>query len=193
MKSEIREKMLGIRNNLSIEEIQKFSARITDILMEQDVFTSSSFIMSYVNIGSEVATREFIKRVIYKGKKAAIPMIEHIAKDKKTMVACEITNIEEETEPGHYGILEPKKGMVKKILPCDIDMVIVPGIAFDVKGYRIGYGGGYYDRFLKNARENCVKVGFAYKFQVLDEIPREDHDIPLDLIITQERIIVSPI
>lgn len=185
--------MLGIRNNLSIEEIQKFSARITDILMEQDVFTSSSFIMSYVNIGSEVATREFIKRVIYKGKKAAIPMIEHIAKDKKTMVACEITNIEEETEPGHYGILEPKKGMVKKILPCDIDMVIVPGIAFDVKGYRIGYGGGYYDRFLKNARENCVKVGFAYKFQVLDEIPREDHDIPLDLIITQERIIVSPI
>lgn len=191
-KSEIRKRMLGIRNNLSIDEIAEYSTRITGILMKQEIFISSGLIMFYVNTGSEVVTRELIKKAVYLRKRAAIPMVEHGAGGKKTMAACEITNIEEETEMGSYGILEPKKSMVKKVLPGDIDMIIVPGVAFDAKGYRIGYGGGYYDRFLKNVRKDCMKAGIAYEFQVVDELPKEDHDIPLDMIITQERIITSP-
>ncbi|MFT3680483.1 MAG: 5-formyltetrahydrofolate cyclo-ligase [Ferruginibacter sp.] len=89
-------------------------------------------------------------------------------------------------EPGPFGVDEPVNG--KDIYPSEIDMVIVPLLAFDTRGYRVGYGKGYYDRFLPRCREDCIKIGFSY-FDAVDNI--EDagtHDIKLDYCITHERI-----
>ena len=86
---------------------------------------------------------------------------------------------------GAYGILEPRE--IKIALPEDIQVAIIPGIAFDKKGYRIGYGKGYFDRLLP--KMNALKIALAFDFQLLDELPREKHDVKMDMIITDKRIL----
>ena len=91
----------------------------------------------------------------------------------------------EELKSGAYGILEPEE--IRAIEPHKIDVAIVPGIAFDFRGYRIGYGKGYFDRLL--AKMDAMKVGIAFDFQLVEEIPHEKHDIKMDVIITEKRIL----
>ena len=85
--------------------------------------------------------------------------------------------------------MEPATGQNNTVSPDLIDVVIVPGCAFDLHRNRMGYGAGYYDRFLKLISDNCLKVGVAFDFQVMDEIPCDELDIPMDIIITEDKII----
>jgi 5-formyltetrahydrofolate cyclo-ligase len=89
--------------------------------------------------------------------------------------------------PGTYGILEPKKEKIKPTSIHEIDIVLVPGVAFDRFGHRLGQGGGYYDWFL--SKTNVVSIGLAFEFQILKEIPVEPHDQRVDLIVTEEKLI----
>jgi 5-formyltetrahydrofolate cyclo-ligase len=91
--------------------------------------------------------------------------------------------------PGVFGILEPRKESARIFNPEEIDLVIVPGVAFDEHRNRIGFGAGFYDRFLESVRPSCAKIGIAFEFQIYDEVPVEEHDIPLDLVITEKRTI----
>ena len=93
----------------------------------------------------------------------------------------------DELEPGYYGILTPKKEFIRYIDPKEIDLIIVPGAAFDRQGYRVGFGGGYYDRFLTDL--NCMKISIAFGLQIVDKVPREGHDLPVDMIITEKETI----
>ncbi|MEJ7556308.1 MAG: 5-formyltetrahydrofolate cyclo-ligase, partial [Aquificaceae bacterium] len=86
--------------------------------------------------------------------------------------------------PGAFCILEPSKG--KEVRPEEVELSLIPGIAFDKAGYRIGYGKGYYDRLFE--RLGGLKVGVCYEFQVLEEVPRDDWDMPVDLVVTEEKI-----
>ncbi len=88
---------------------------------------------------------------------------------------------------GSYGILEPRTEKIRKTRVEDIDLIIVPGVAFDKKGNRIGHGKGYYDRLLD--KTNATKIGLAFEFQLLKEIPTDKHDLPIDILITEKRII----
>ena len=88
-----------------------------------------------------------------------------------------------------YGILEPKKDKIKNISSDKIDLIIVPGVAFDLKGNRMGHGKGYYDRFLNLVKS--TSIGLAFEFQIIENIPVESHDKPIDMIITEKRIIKS--
>ncbi|WP_278287518.1 5-formyltetrahydrofolate cyclo-ligase [Ruminiclostridium josui] len=83
--------------------------------------------------------------------------------------------------------MEPTSGQKNVVSPDSIDVVIVPGCAFDLHKNRMGYGAGYYDRFLNLISDSCLKVGVAFDFQIMDEIPWDEHDIPMDIIITEER------
>ena len=102
-----------------------------------------------------------------------------------------ITNLEEGLVIGAYGIREPKKDISNKINPKDIDIVIVPAVAFDRQCYRLGYGGGFYDRFIKTLRKDCITIGIAFDLQIFDSIPKAPHDAQLDYIITEKRILTS--
>ena len=85
--------------------------------------------------------------------------------------------------------MEPKKKFFRPVSPEDIDLVIVPGIAFDRSGERIGYGMGFYDRFLKKIRKDTSSIGLAYEFQIVDDIPSEETDVKVNKIITEKRVI----
>ncbi|RLF88523.1 5-formyltetrahydrofolate cyclo-ligase, partial [Thermococci archaeon] len=88
-----------------------------------------------------------------------------------------------ELRPGKFNIMEPREAIDEEV---NLDLIVVPGVAFDESGYRLGFGKGYYDRFLRSFRET-TKLGLAYEFQVLEEVPRDEGDIPVDFIITEKR------
>ena len=104
------------------------------------------------------------------------------------MDAYEILDLEKETTKGSFGILEPINEVVEDkrlIKPEEIDLVIVPGVAFDKNMNRIGFGGGFYDRYLSLLKSSCKKVGLAYQFQIVEKIETEEHDMKVDMIVTE--------
>jgi 5-formyltetrahydrofolate cyclo-ligase len=91
-------------------------------------------------------------------------------------------------QSARFGLLEPERDVGLMVEPDDLDLVIVPGVAFDRRGNRLGFGGGYYDRFFE--RCNATRVGLAYAFQVVDDIPAEDHDVKIDWLVTEDEVIL---
>ena len=140
----------------------------------------------YVDFDNEVRTKDMIKDCIDKGKRVVIPFIR--SKDR-AIILSEVKDIDKELEPSTFGILEPAKGYLRPVPYNEIDTVVVPGVAFDAKGGRLGYGGGYYDRLLINVNRKAHLIGLAFEFQILKEVPQQSHDIVLESIITEKRII----
>ncbi len=172
-KKNIRGQVLNIRNSLSEEEIKKRSKIIMGLLLDWEKFNQSQNVGFYVSKGKEV----FTKNILNINKNIYLPFIGN-------HMEMNFSSYDGDLERGRFGVFEPAK---KKIFEGKLDMMIIPGVVFDRNGARIGYGGGYYDKFLNNI--NTTKVGLAYNFQVKDEIPFEEHDEKMDFIITEEKII----
>lgn len=136
-----------------------------------------------LSINGEVETREIIQEAWKLKKLVAVPKTD----PKLHELAFYALESFEQLEPGHFGIMEPKIDSTSIVNSNDIDLLFVPGLVFDRKGYRIGYGGGYYDRFL--AQFSNKTLSLAFSFQVVDEIPRFDYDKPVDCIITEKETI----
>ena len=180
MKTQLKESILEKRNSLSKDEIIEKSNKIKLNLFNLESYKKSKTAMFFVSFGSEVSTHDIIKESI----------------GRKTIVVPKVTG--HEIEPslildfdslvpsGKFGILEPIE--IMKVAYKNIDLVLVPGIAFDKEGHRIGYGFGYYDKFLKKVPK-AVKIGLCFDFQVVDKVPREEYDVPVDFIVTEERVI----
>ena len=175
-KEEIRKNMKYLRNKLSQEEIKKKSNAIQTSLLEllQNIKYDSLFI--YNSFKSEVSTKELIK-CLYTSKNVYLPKI---TENKMYTIHYTKSSI---LEKNSFGIEEPTGHH------CDIDnfVCILPLLAVDNKGNRIGFGKGYYDKFLEN--KNCIKIGLCYDFQIIKGIPYNKYDIPLDIIISEKRII----
>lgn len=152
----------------------KNSDAVVDAFLSLDEYKNAKCIMTYVSFNDEVDTFKIIDDAINKGKRVAVPKV--LGDD---MFASEINSLND-LEAGRFGILEPKS--FKEI--SNIDICIVPGLAFDKKLNRLGYGKGYYDRFL--AGLNVLKIGLCYIDSVLDEIPVYETDIAMDLIVTEK-------
>ncbi len=183
LKSEIFEK----RKALSNEEIDEKSEKIKESLYSLPEFKKSKNILFYVSFNNEVGTINAIKELLNtKEKNIIIPFVE---KNNLVLQLSELKDFND-LEPKTFGILEPKKNKIKKIDADKIDLAIVPGIVFDKKGHRIGYGYGYYDRFLKTLNESAKKICFAFECQLIDNIPEEKHDIPVDVVITEKKVVI---
>ena len=189
-KNEIRKEVLKLRSALKACDAALKSSKITERLINLKEFDISSLIMCYTDFKNEVQTGVFINECFKLGKRVAVPLILHDTGSQREMTAFEICDLERDLRPGFYGIREPFDCAEGEINPAEIDLVIVPGVAFDLKKNRIGYGAGYYDRFFKKLKRGCPKVGIAFELQVYDHLPAESHDIPLDMVITEERIIL---
>lgn len=189
-KKQIRKRIIKLRNSLNKDEILTKSRAIFCKLMKMRIYQSSKVIMCYMDFRNEVVTKEFINISLQKGKMIILPLIDKTENGEKIIIPCEIKNIESELEEGVLGIYEPKRDTCKEINPLNIDLIVVPGVAFDFMKNRIGYGAGYYDRFLKTARKDATKVGVAFELQILKKIEAREYDVPLDMIITEERIIL---
>jgi len=186
-KNSIRKSKLELRRFLSKQEINEKSKKIIETLVTLPQFKESSFIMCYVDFRNEVNTMDLIDNCLRVGKRVAVPYIFNNGNSIE-MIASEIFSIKD-LEKGTYGILEPSKHSVKEINPLELDLVVVPGVVFDRARNRIGYGGGFYDRFLKKVDKTCYKVALAFCLQVLDEIPALGHDMKVDSIITESTVI----
>ena len=179
MKSRLKESLLKKRNSLSKEEILERSRKIQKNLFGLKQYSDSKTVMFFVSFNSEVRTHDMVIEAL-KSKTVAVPKVIH--HEIEPSVIIDFSNL----VPARFGIPEPID--IMKIAHKHIDMVLVPGIAFDREGHRIGYGFGFYDKFLAKVPK-AVKIGLAFDFQIVDHVPKETHDIPVDLIVTDKEII----
>jgi 5-formyltetrahydrofolate cyclo-ligase len=162
------------------------SAKITEMLVATKEWQQAKTILLYYPKDGEVDTKEAIDAGLSKKKMVCLPSTD---KKSGTITAYKITCLEN-LQTAAFGIPEPKKEQENEIAPEKIDLIIVPGIAFDVHANRVGHGHGYYDKFLA-AANNAKKVALAFDFQVVPEkIVCESHDVTVDQIITEKRHIV---
>ena len=180
MKNHIKESILEKRNSLSKQEILAKSEKIENKLFNLEHFKKSKTIMFFVSFNSEVNTHNMIEKS-FQNKTVVVPKV--VQHEIEPSVIIDFDNL---IPAGKFWILEPIEAM--KIAYKNIDLVLVPGIAFDREGHRIGYGFGYYDKFLKKVPK-AVKIGLCFDFQVVDKIPHEEHDVPVDFIVTDKQVI----
>jgi 5-formyltetrahydrofolate cyclo-ligase len=181
----LRANILAARNRLPAEERQQKSRTITERLLALPEFSASLNVFAYVSFRSEVETVELIARCLQKGAAVSVPLTlpaEH------RLLAYRITDPSRNLAPGYCGIPEPLTTL-PLVDPASIELVVVPGSVFDVHGGRLGYGGGYYDRFLQTAAPQALRIGLAFDLQVVAAVPLESHDQQLDYLITESRTI----
>ena len=180
-KESLRDDLKRERKNLSREDISKKSRKIEKNLFTIDEFTEAKTVMVYFASFNEPRTVRIVNRLFEMGKRVVMPITDIT---KKHITPAEVY-IDDEYITGAYGILEPKN--IREIEKAEIDAALVPGIGFDKKGNRMGFGQGYYDRFLEDFKG--LKIGMCYDFQVVDEIPAIKTDVPMDIIVTESGVI----
>ena len=184
MKDKIRKDLIQIRRNIPKKEVLGKSKKIEKNLFELDGFKNAESILFYISYGNEVFTHDMIKGCLKMGKNVIVP-ISDVESKKLTLSRLDDWK---DLEKGAYNILEPREETIQEVSVFDMDLVIVPGVGFDEHGCRIGHGEGYYDCLLRDST-NAIHIGLAFEKQIVDEIPIEEHDIPVDIIITEERLI----
>ena len=187
MKLSLKSQIFEKRNKLQKKEMQEKSNKIKQKLFSLKEFKNAKNIMFYVSTNNEVDTQKIIKELLSNKEKTII--VPYTIKGDLKLYISELKNFNE-SKPKTFGILEPKESYQREFNPDKLDIVIVPGIAFDKNGHRIGYGYGYYDRFLKTIRKETLKIGLAYDFQLIEKIPEERHDVPVDIILTEKEIAI---
>ena len=180
-KNRLREAIKKKLDLQSKEEGFRKSLKISKRLFALKEFKRAKVIMFYATKDGEVETRQMIEKAKILGKKVLIP---HINQKTKRMLAYEVKDMDKELHIGPYGIQQPKRENKKPVGVKSIDLVVVPGIAFGQDGQRLGRGGGYFDRFLKKLPKKTLKVGLAFNFQIIKDIPLFSHDVPVDLVLS---------
>lgn len=180
-KTDIRKEVLRVLRNQKEEERFRKSLVILDKLFATAEFQRSRTVLFYSSFDGEVKTFEMMVKAQESGKQVALPAINI---EKKEIIPAIIADLHDDLETGPYGIEHIKEHVRCPVGLDQIDLVIVPGIAFDRGGYRVGRGAGFYDRFLARLGPEIPSIGLAFDFQVVDSIPRDDHDIPVSQVIT---------
>lgn len=185
-KSEVRALQKERRNALSFTEHKLFSDAIRTKLLQTEMYQEGKRLLTFVSFQSEVDTHEIIRQAILDGKRVYLPRVE-----AHGMEFYEIHDLEG-LIPSKFGVLEPPVNVENRYHTVDgeKDLMLLPGLAFDPTGNRIGYGAGYYDRyFIKHTKEHFDKIALAYDFQVMNRIATEEFDVGADVILTPTRII----
>ncbi len=183
-KSALRQSLLAKRLGLSFEDVFEKSLKIQKSFLASDAYGKTEKIALYSGCNNEVLTDEIFLHAVAHGKEVFYPKV---SKAKNVLEFFRVKNKEALTA-GSYGILEPRGGDGLKEAVSSFDIIIVPGIAFDLSGNRIGYGKGYYDMTLPACRRSCITIGFAYDMQVKQNIPCEPHDVKIDIIFTESQV-----
>jgi 5-formyltetrahydrofolate cyclo-ligase len=184
-KQEIRRKVLAERDKLSLQEINLKSEEIKKNLWTVAEFVNSEKIFLFVNFRSEVRTIPIIEKCLEEHKKVILPLTDV---QNRRLVLYFINDLSHLKE-GSYGILEPDPEKNVMARPQDIDCAIIPGSAFDLKGGRMGYGGGFYDRIIPLLKQETFRIALAYELQIIDKVPMGYFDQRVDIIVTEKRVI----
>ena len=180
-KNEIRKFMLDKLKKQGQIKKEKKSDAIKNKLFGLEEFRKAKKLMFYVSLDYEVDTKKIIKETLKMGKIVAVPVTY---KEEKTILPSRIVDFKRDLFPSNFGILEPKEEFLRLIPQEDLELVVVPGIAFDKRGARIGHGGGFYDRFLKMLSPRVKTIGLAFDFQILDSLPTGCQDVPVSMVVS---------
>ncbi|MBU0549349.1 MAG: 5-formyltetrahydrofolate cyclo-ligase [Candidatus Omnitrophica bacterium] len=176
-KAQLRNIVLKRLEKNTKQQRERKSRLIEKKLLKQEEFTKSKRIMFYLAFDGEVKTENMIDKARGLGKEIYVPLCDT---ERKTLIPC-LLEKDSMLEAGPYNTLEPKKKM--KFSSKKLDLVVVPALAFDEKGNRLGRGRGYYDRFLKHISSRTNSIGLAFDFQILPSIPVDSGDLPVDKVL----------
>ncbi len=183
LKQAIREQARKAR--IAQKNKDEVSTKLCDSFMALPEYASAKTVMWYVDAGSEVRTRHILPVALTLGKRVVVPYCIVETNELELFLLEDMSELVE----GAYKILEPKEELrslpSKKVTPEELDLVMVPGTAFDPQGSRMGQGKGYYDRLLGSVRPDAKLVGMAFDGQVFPEIPMASHDVSMDLVISE--------
>ena len=181
-KIKLREKYRSMRENMNPEIKAKMDERILKNLSALSAYKKSKVVFTYVSKKIEVDTKNLIKKCFSDNKKVAVPACE---KENRKMDFYFI-NSEDDLIKGTFGLMEPNKEKCEKVTDLSQGLCIVPGFSFDYKGFRLGYGYGYYDRFLNNF--SGITMGICYSSCVVPKLPHGRFDKPVDLFVSNKYI-----
>jgi 5-formyltetrahydrofolate cyclo-ligase len=177
-KRTLRRQILALRDGLDTETLRRRSAAVRDALFPLNRYRSAKTVHLFVPFGSEVDTRPILEELWAREVRTVLPRVA----SNRQLDHLAVTDWNE-LEPGAYSIPEPM-AHCPTVSPKEVELVLVPGVAFDRTGGRLGYGGGYYDRFLDACP--APRVALAFALQIVPEVPRESHDLLVDDIITDQ-------
>ena len=149
-------------------------------------FASAKALLVYVSQGNEVATHGLIQQLLAMGKRVAVPSFDGAG---QRYAASELNDFDAELSEGRFGILEPRRECVRPLATDKLETLLVPGLAFDEKGNRLGRGLGFFDRLLRETRG--TRIALAYDFQIVNEVPADAHDVWMDFTVTEKRVVSS--
>ena len=213
VKSELRKQFLAKRQTLKKSYVEQSSRIIVEKLFAEIKKLAPTNVLVYLAFNNEVDTTEIINRLIASGKRVFLPKYDPAntpgvkperypentpgVENAFEYVFAEFTNWQN-LEEGPYGILQPSlssrhpelaRPERSRRVSGSIDVAIIPGVAFDKKGTRLGYGKGVFDRLLAKSKD--FRIGLAYEFQIVDTLPKENHDLVMDMVVTENRLIVN--
>ena len=165
-------------------EIQRKSLQVISNVLSLSEFQTAKIVACYVNKGSEVETKPIIRNILSSSKKVLVPTVT----GERDLVFSELRSLEE-LVLGTFGILEPQPDLTRPRSLETVDLAFIPGIVWDSEGYRVGWGKGYFDAVLEKLPSWATSIGLAYDQQVVDRVPREEFDLPVDLVVTETRVI----
>jgi len=183
----LRREILAERDRISAESLKRWSQAITDRVLALPALASPSVVFVYMHFRSEVRTFELIRALLARGSTVCVP---RTLSGQSRLQAVRISDPDKDVAPGYCGIPEPLPDLPARavVAPSDIDAVIVPGSVFDPRGGRLGYGGGYYDRFLGLECPEAPRIALAFELQVVAKVPAEPHDQDMDFVVTEENL-----
>ena len=187
MKATLRNEMKAARQALSKAEVRRRSTMIAQRLVELEVFRAARTVMLYLPVRNEADTALALKQCLNGGKVLVLPRMDY---ERDQIVAHRVRDLAGELVLGRMDLLEPDPACTEAVAPGEVDLVAVPGLAFDRQGNRIGWGRGYYDAFLATVGPHACRVGLAYEFQLVEAIEHDGHDVAMDRVVTEDTALV---
>jgi 5-formyltetrahydrofolate cyclo-ligase len=191
-KSDVRACVLGRRDALAPAARRRLSADITARILSMPAWREAQTILAYSSFGSEFATSAFIGAVLESGRTLVLPRVN---RESRRLDLFRVADPQRQLVAGSWGIAEPDPLVCAPVNPAAVHLVLAPGVAFDRRGARIGYGGGYYDRLF----EACFALGRrprllapTFACQIVDAVPAEPHDVPVDHVVTEDGCFPPP-
>lgn len=183
-KDALRRAVLLSRNALPRGERALLSARIVAAILDLPTYQEADVVLAYASFGTELQTDELLRRVLADGKTLVLPRVE-----RGRLGLYEVRDLAGDLASGTWGIREPEPDRCPRADAGGVGFALIPGVAFDRRARRLGYGGGYYDRLLAGGLpEGTPLVSGAFEVQILDEVPTDPHDAPVDVVVTEEEV-----
>jgi 5-formyltetrahydrofolate cyclo-ligase len=180
-KAAIRDRMRALRRAIPSEERARLARRAEDRLLDLEEAAPAETVLLFYSFGSEVTTRGIGERLLADGKRVLLPYLT-----PQGMEAAEVFP-GDPLVPTAYGPREPSRRI--PLDPSEVDLVIAPGLAFDRRGFRLGYGEGHYDRYLTRLRPETIRIGLAFSIQLIDRVPEEPSDQKVHLVVTDAEVV----